>query len=127
MDKKHTIIVTITTAIVIFFIAMFGGRLFTNNVPMVYLYALALVLYFAELFYLFMHKRLIDNPSDKRFIPIFMGFKTAKLLFTLSIAFYYLLMVKINIREFLFCFIIIYIIYLAISTMYLTKINKKNA
>lgn len=64
------------------------------------------------------------NPDVK--IPVMLAVKTGKLLLTLFIVLLYILLVKVQTITFLLSFGAFFIIYLAIETLIMVRVNKQN-
>jgi len=65
------------------------------------------------------------NTSPRASVNIFLMLKVAKILVSLAIITYYIVVYKENIKQFLLGFAAIYLIYLVFDTVYLLVENKK--
>jgi hypothetical protein len=64
------------------------------------------------------------NPNVK--VPVMLAVKTGKLLITLFIILLYILLIKVQMVTFLLAFGAFFIIYLALETVIMVRVNKKN-
>jgi hypothetical protein len=64
------------------------------------------------------------NPNVK--VPVMLAVKTGKLLLTLFIILLYILLVKVQTVTFLLSFGAFFIIYLALETLIMVRVNKQN-
>jgi hypothetical protein len=64
------------------------------------------------------------NPNVK--VPVMLAVKTGKLLITLFIILLYILLVKVQMVTFLLAFGAFFIIYLALETLIMVRVNKQN-
>jgi len=65
------------------------------------------------------------NPNVK--VPVMLAVKTGKLLLTLFIILLYILLVKVQTVTFLLSFGAFFIIYLALETLIMVRVNKQNS
>lgn len=70
------------------------------------------------------YHNVVLNPNVK--IPVMLAVKTGKLLLTLFIVLLYILLVKVQTITFLLSFGAFFIIYLALETLIMVRVNKQN-
>lgn len=122
MNKKQIMIVSILTSIVVLLLATVAESLFTSRLPIIFLLATVLVFGIFELVTVRLMSK--KGSDSNRNITIFMGLKTGKLLLSLALVMAYLLLINIDTKAFLICFLIIYFLYMAVNIFYLRGLNK---
>lgn len=112
------------TALVLW--ALYGLLVFVLSVvkPELYTAWLAFIPAFFTILAALTYHHVVLNPNVR--IPVMLAVKTGKLLLTLFIVLLYILLVKVQTVTFLLSFGAFFIIYLAVETLIMVRVNKQN-
>jgi hypothetical protein len=112
------------TALVLW--ALYGLFVFVLSVvkPEIYTPWLAFIPSFFTVLAALTFHNVVLNPNVK--VPVMLAVKTGKLLLTLFIILLYILLVKVQTVTFLLSFGAFFIIYLALETLIMVRVNKQN-
>ncbi|HET9571201.1 MAG TPA: hypothetical protein VFP20_07335 [Bacteroidales bacterium] len=106
--------------------ALYGLLVFVLSVakPEIYTPWLAFIPFFFTMLAAATFHHVVLNPNVK--ISVMLAVKTGKLLLTLFIILLYILLVKVQTVTFLLTFGAFFIIYLALETLIMVRVNKQN-
>jgi hypothetical protein len=106
--------------------ALYGLLVFVLSVvkPEIYTSWLAFIPSFFTLVAAVTFHNVVLNPNVK--VPVMLAVKTGKILITLFIILLYILLVKVQTVTFLLTFGAYFIIYLAMETLIMVRVNKQN-
>lgn len=122
MNKKQIAIISILTSVVVVLLATSTQWLFTSRLPAIFLLTTTVVFGIFELVTVWLLSK--KKSDSNRNITLFMGLKTGKLLLSLALIMSYLLLINIDTKEFLICFVVIYFVYMAVNIFYLKRLEK---
>ena len=118
---QQIVILSVVTFVALCLVVGFWQDMFTNHTPMCVLATSLLVFDFIGILTAFLVKRKYENKDSV--IQPFMVMKSVKLLVSLVVILIYFLAIKINIKVFVVCFAVVYIVYLALDTMFISRVN----
>lgn len=119
---RQIYLVSFATVAMLGVLVAFWQELFTNHVPMCFLAASILTFGALELTAAYLIRA--KQTKGETFLSQFVLMKSIKLLLALAAVVIYFLAIKINVKPFVISFAVVYLAYLATSTLFVSQVNK---
>ena len=122
--NKYILYLAFLNGILTLLLILYWRVIFEDARSMVGITFALLLFFFYELFVILFTERKSETISSRQSVNLFLGFKAGKIVLSLLFIALYAIIVKVEIKQFIWVFLAIYLIYLLFDTLYLTNREK---